>query len=202
MTAGYDSFSNLQLYRVNGIPILNLRHLCHVLDKFTLPHTSAILQTDPTIDVSNTEKTPGGSAGNTTTTDDRNDLSLPVCSTVETFDREKDETYTSFKTIDGGESALISRERETNDETSLNEKEELSEEDLLYSQYHDGMDNLYFGVGDDPLLLDCTNFIHFELDKDKVAVFNIATAYTQNSEILRQYAITSSRSDNLPEQKY
>jgi len=180
---------------------LNLRHLCHVLDKFTLPHTNTLLQTDPIANDSTIEKTPGERAENTTTTNDSSDLSLSVCSAIKTLNREKDETYTSFKAMDE-ESVLINRERETNSDTSLNEKEALSEEDLLYSQYHDGMDNLYFGVGDDPLLLDCTNFIHFELDKDKVAVFNIGTAYTQNSEILKQYAITATRSDNLPEQKY
>ena len=71
-----------------------------------------------------------------------------------------------------------------------------------YSEFTSESESFYYDAGDDPLLLDCTNFVHFELDKDKVVVFHIASAYSKNSEILSQYAISSPRSDDLPKQQY
>ena len=121
-----------------------------------------------------------------------------------------DNGYTSFQAIDrklsssdnivdgGGDCSDICDAEDAVEKNSLL----LTEEEILYSQYTDTMENLYHRAGDDPLLLDCTNFLHFELDKDKVVVFNISSAYTKNSEILKQYSITAPRSDNLPEQSY
>lgn len=202
---------------MNGIPILNLRHLCHVLDKFTVPH---VKEDTPTTDTA-TEgselhtKKEGVSCGNSdiATNDQSSIVAMGVSSAVTLTEREED-SYTSFNMKessdfegessggdgDGGGSTGTPSNRLANDTTS--ELDNLSPEDLLYSEFTDQMDNLYHGAGDDPLLLDCTNFIHFELDKDKVVVFDIASAYVKNTEILQQYAITLPRSPNLPEQKY
>jgi len=195
LTAGYDSFSNLQLYRVNGVPILNLRHLCHLLDRFTAPYIPT-KQANGEIPVERNGEITNGtleSKGEIITPDD---VTMdPVTDQSPTSGNE----YVSFNVIGTKEVENVPNKcaaMENCDDL------ELTEEELLYSQYTNSMDNLYHRAGDDPLLLDCTNFIHFELDKDKIAVFNIATAYTKNNEILKQYAITTPRSDNLPEQKY
>lgn len=37
LTTGYETMANLQLFKVNGIPILNLKHLASVLDDITRP---------------------------------------------------------------------------------------------------------------------------------------------------------------------
>lgn len=54
------------------------------------------------------------------------------------------------------------------------------------------------GVGDDPTLLNREDFVHFELDKEKIIVLHIPTAYNAAPEILQQYAIGQPRSNDLP----
>lgn len=206
LTAGYDSFSNLQLYRINGIPILNLKHLCHLLDKLTLPHTekNAEDKVHQPID---------GMVGNTSSTVD-DDLELsgsktpvdssdgPALGCLSLAEREN-ESYTSLSSltetvVEGDrDSSSLEVQHARNMPSIFN-----NSEDRLYSQFTNQTENLYYGAGDDPLLLDCTNFIHFELDKDKVIVFNIASAYTKSQEILKNYAISSPRSPELPLQTY
>lgn len=207
LTAGYDSFSNLQLYRINGIPILNLKHLCHLLDKLTIPHTnnnkggadsfkmnpsSAATLTHPAdveISMAKTLNECGESSNNMEC------LSLS---------EREDESYTSFSQLTD---TVVEGERENIvDMTSSLVMQPLqcnnNNDERVFSQFTSQTENLYYGAGDDPLLLDCTNFIHFELDKDKVIVFNIGTAYTKSLEILKSYAITSPRSQDLPAQTY
>lgn len=182
--------------------------MCHVLDKFTLPHVK-----EAGTDIDDTTTTCGENAeklrfnsgpncrGNVDTDNNGSSIVMAISSALTLSEREQD-SYTSFNIKDGSdgeaEDGGSGIKRPSND----SELENLSPEDLLYSEFTDQMDNLYHGAGDDPLLLDCVNFIHFELDKDKVVVFDIASAYVKNNEILQQYAITLPRSSNLPEQKY
>ena len=126
---------------------------------------------------------------------------------VTLIQREK-ESYTSFGVLAEVDEKIEAYERTNLDCRNSKTKEiemqnpDLNIEDRLYSNFTTETRNLYYGAGDDPLLLDCTNFIHFELDKDKVVVFDIASAFTKNLEILKQYAISMPRSDNLPNQEY
>ena len=202
LTAGYDSFSNLQLYRINGIPILNLNHLCHLLDKLTLPHTGAIARAK----VAEIDSSLGGASSRpdedielsvTKPSDEPTESGKLECLSL--TDREK-ESYTSFDALT--EPVVEDRENNTDVMHSLEMSHIVNQEDRLYSEFTNQTQNLYYGAGDDPLLLDCTNFIHFELDKDKVIVFNIASAYTKSMEILTSYAISSPRSQDLPPQEY
>ena len=194
---------------MNGIPILNLRHLCHLLDRFTNPHISSSKD-----DASNAAAIENGA----TVTSKNSTVTAATTSTKpeEMVAASVDNGYTSFKTIDGELSStsndIVDNDKDGIDSSgdirdSVEESVErnslkLTEEEILYSRYTDTMENLYHRAGDDPLRLDCTNCVHFELDKDKVVVFKISSAYTKNSEILKQYSITASRSDNLPEQSY
>ena len=217
LTAGYDSFSNLQLYRINGIPILNLKHLCHLLDKLTLPHT----EKPQLISNSNTPVAP--TIGDAHPLSDVEATAIPVvnknpneasgdcaASTFEclSLNERENESYTSLSSLtDGTVVAAGDRDVAAADEVEVKHSRDIpsifnNSEDRLYSQFTNETENLYYGAGDDPLLLDCTNFMHFELDKDKVIVFNIATAYTKNHEILKNYAISSPRSPELPVQTY
>jgi len=201
LTAGYDSFSNLQIYRVNGIPILNLKHLCHLLDKLTLPHTSKKNVEQIPENTSNPIKLEIGGSVNTSELKEIIDTKEDdgTCNEVKSLsDREK-ESYTSFSVIDDNKE--IDEERnvpsqQTNDNISVTEFER------SFSEFTSSTQNLYYSVSDDPLLLDCKNYIHFELDKDKIIVFDILTACKNNSKILKQYAITLPRSENLPLQPF
>ena len=208
LTAGYDSFSNLQLYRVNGIPILNLKHLCHVLDKLTVPHmskkngsanTSEILA----MDVGEKLTIQPAEVADDSNSIGRNSPNLDCSNGVTVSQREKD-SYTNFDAMKEETAEERERNADNINETEERKKQQhaLIENDILYSEFTTKTQNLYYGAGDDPLLLDCTNFIHFELDKDKVVVFDIASAYIKNPEILSQYAISSSRADSLPKQQY
>ena len=206
LTAGYDSFSNLQLYRINGVPILNLKHLCHVLDKLTQPHIKNENSIKVNSDVTNlnvAEKLTLQIRGavDEVNLSGRNSPNLDESNGVTVSQREKD-SYTSFEVLN--EDTVEEREINADCISGAKEIKKLTphEDDRLYSEFTRQTQNLYYGAGDDPLLLDCTNFIHLELDKDKVIVFDIASAYIQNAEILSQYAISSSRSDNLPKQQY
>lgn len=53
------------------------------------------------------------------------------------------------------------------------------------------------GLEDDPTLLSRDDYLHFELDKDKIIVLPIETACKNSPEILKQYSIGQSRSDDL-----
>ena len=198
---------------MNGIPILNLRHLCHLLDRFTNPHISSSSKDDASTAIAIENGTTAARMVKSTE-------ATPPKTTKSEEMVAGDNGYTSFKAIDGELSSSndivddcsndgnnkdgsdCSDMRDAVEESVERNSLKLTEEEILYSQYTDTMENLYHRAGDDPLLLDCTNFVHFELDKDKVVVFKISSAYTKNSEILKQYSITASRSDNLPEQRY
>ena len=212
LTVGYESFSNLQLYKVNGIPILNLKHLCHVLDKLTIPHVSKEeLLEKPGTEIENKKLMPievsVGNIDNETVNKDvvkdtrtENKSNIKCIGQSPELSEEDKESYISFDIISES-NADIKREMKSEKKAECEHRE--NEEDYdQFSEYTVDTGSFYQIVSDDPLLLDCENFIHFELDKEKVIVLNISEAYTKSKEILKQYAITLPRSEDLPAQPY
>jgi hypothetical protein len=53
------------------------------------------------------------------------------------------------------------------------------------------------GLEDDPTLLSRNDYLHFELDKDKIIVLPVLTACKHSTEILKQYSIGQPRSEDL-----
>ena len=68
----------------------------------------------------------------------------------------------------------------------------------LFEEFTRESANLYTQVKEESLLLDCENFINFELDQDKIIVLKIKEAKKKSNDILRQHAITNPRSVDLP----
>ena len=69
----------------------------------------------------------------------------------------------------------------------------------LFRQFNRESPNLYeTSAEDDSLLLDCENFINFELDQNKIIVLNIKDAMEHSHAILKQHSITYPRSTDLP----
>ena len=68
----------------------------------------------------------------------------------------------------------------------------------LYKEFTRDSPNLYTKLLDESLLLDCDNFVNFELDKDRIIVLNIEDAKEKSNSILEQHAITNARSKDLP----
>ena len=216
MTVGYESFSNLQLYKVNGIPILNLKHLCHVLDKLTTPHVTKEEPSEKTrtemenkklvaneLSVGNIDnKTVNKDVVKDTRIENESNINCVGQSPEPSMEpsEEDKESYISFDII--SESNVdIKREMKSEKKAECEHRE--NEEDYdQFSEYTIDTGSFYHIVSDNPLLLDCENFIHFELDKEKVIVLNISEAYTKSKEILKQYAITLPRSEDLPAQPY
>ena len=142
VTTGYESgFSNMQLFRVNGISVLNLIHLCHLLDQFSKPHVVE----EP---------------------DDKE--------AVSSSDAKGEETV----------------EGVSSDES----KEGVADFTALQNDQNDSFDDL--------VLLDCVNFLHFDLERNKAIVLEIEPALKKSGEMLKTYGISSPRSQDLPQQKY
>jgi len=53
------------------------------------------------------------------------------------------------------------------------------------------------GLEEDPTLISRNDYLHFELDKDKIIVLQILAACKHSPDILQQYAIGQPRSDDL-----
>ena len=68
----------------------------------------------------------------------------------------------------------------------------------LYKEFTRDSPNLYTKLLDESLLLDCENFVNFELDKDRIIVLNIKDAKEKSNSILEQHAISNARSKDLP----
>lgn len=68
----------------------------------------------------------------------------------------------------------------------------------LYKEFTRDSPNLYTKLLDESLLLDCDNFVNFELDKDRIIVLNIKDAKEKSNSILEQHAITNPRSKDMP----
>ena len=212
LTAGYEAFGNLQLFRVNGVPVLNLRHLCYLLDVFTQPHVPY----EPTSIQSANETQPRepGIVKELSSVSTMSD-SLPNAeqegagATVLQCKAQKPCTesmvvdtlsgMTSFRNIEKDFSAL----NETPDADSNDTRRALdgySEADCqIYKQFNRESPNFYDSTEqEESLLLDCENFINFELGRHKTIVLNVKDAVRHSNSILKQHAIAHPRSSDLP----
>eukprot|EP00112_Aurelia_sp_Birch-Aquarium-sp1_P012613 Seg2652.1 transcript_id=Seg2652.1/GoldUCD/mRNA.D3Y31 product="Protease Do-like 10 mitochondrial" protein_id=Seg2652.1/GoldUCD/D3Y31 len=255
LTAGYEAFSNLQLYRVNGIPVLNLRHLCYLLDQFTRPHlndkntSAANIRKVAALDSNlgqNPELQNAASQDNEGTKDQgdpmeaqgkaENEAGSVVASlsgsnkklhvTVSSEPAVKKSRIDSKNENPSVVSQQISKHQTKSDAmTCFGDIENYyaSEpvhdqmaspgndvtNDKIYSAYNDAdielykeftrdSPNLYTKLLDESLLLDCDNFVNFELDKDRIIVLNIKDAKEKSNSILEQHAITNPRSKDMP----
>ena len=201
---------------MNGIPVLNLRHLCYLLDIFTQPHTSrnplarddhnqkSLAETGiatgaygpsllpdsvPLTDVG----VPGPEASLTEpidlSTEDSMSIAMGNCSMM-----------TSFKDIETGHSTMTEASPSLGTDTVIDMLESYSEADReVFKQFTRESPNLYDTTAEEEsLLLDCENFINFELDQSKTIVLNIKDAKEHSHSILKQHAITHPRSTDLP----
>lgn len=210
--------ANLQLFKVNGVPILNLKHLAKVLDTITKPHATDASEKTETVQLTET-------AGEGSAPEER-DCRLREDGPTNEFnvaERTDGEDYPSFKAFSedaraderarftcgvrssrapvAERSALATTitaehrdcgERESSPQPSSSDNAKPSPSSC------NPLDPIYAGLDDDPTLLMRRDYVHFELDKDKIIVLNIPTASKFSPEILEQYAIAKSRSDNLP----
>ena len=214
--------ANLQLFKVNGIPILNLKHLASVLDQITKPFSkdgschspcakteialtsencaedSALpKQTDITVKSSGTNQRqadnliPLKEVGAVDESDSRSRAKL------KTLEDVKQDSERGSSICDSDTDSL-SDYRSSTAQCSKQEfaKADSCSPDSFFSSTQTGEENS--GVEEDPTLLNRQDFVHFELDKDKIIVLHIPTSYKAAPEILQQYAIGQPRSDDLP----
>lgn len=224
LTTGYETMANLQLFKVNGRPILNLKHLASVLDEITKPFSkpqdsgesggekmartltsescvfdnSCTKQGEVTVKTCEASKRQGDNIiplKEVGTIDDSDGRSCAKLKTLE--DVKKDSERGS--TVCESDSHALSHYRNTSTECRKQDftKSDSCSSDSLFLSTMQTMDT-NSGVDEDPTLLNREDFVHFELDKDKIIVLHIPTAYNAAPEILQQYAIGQPRSDDLP----
>jgi len=208
LTTGYENLSNLQLYKVNGIAILNLKHLASVLD----------LITGPLIAKSN-----GNQNHNITCKDLPESFSASVdlgcsendktCHALHERERaqigEEDCTMKSQREVvlqgDTVSTTCESRSSTKERPGALNiipasgavvGSEKVSTGEAAFSQIPNLCEG-NIGLEEDPTLLCRDDYLHFELDKDKIIVLHILSACMLSPDILKQYAIGQSRSEDL-----
>lgn len=214
--------ANLQLFKVNGTPILNLKHLASVLDQITKPFskggcchspcakmeitvTSESCVEDSALQKQNdiTVKSSGTSQRQADNliplkevgaVDESDSRSLAKLKTLE--DVKKDSERGSSICDSDTDSLLDYRSSTAQCSKQDFAKADSCSSDSFFSSTQTGDENS--GVEEDPTLLNREDFVHFELDKDKIIVLHIPTAYKAAPEILQQYAIGQPRSDDLP----
>lgn len=214
--------ANLQLFKVNGIQILNLKHLASVLDQITKPFsknegsTSPSVKTEITMTTENFVKDSALQKQNevvvkSSAPNQRQADNLIPLKEVGGMDDSDSRSYAKLKTLvdvkkdsERGSSICdsdtdsLSDYRSSSTECSKQDflKHDPCSQDLFFSSTQTGEGST--GVEEDPTLLNRDDFVHFELDKDKIIVLHIPTAYNAAPEILQQYAIGQPRSDDLP----
>lgn len=218
LTTGYETMANLQLFKVNGIPILNLKHLASVLDDITRPfskdgdsHNSAAkteitVTTDSCLKASPLPKQNEVTVKSSGANPRQNENIIPLKEISQGMDESDSRSCAKLKTLEDvkkdverGSSVCDSDVDSLSDDRSSStdlRKQDSCARDSFFSSTQTAEENS--GVDQDPTLLNREDFVHFELDKDKIIVLHIPTAYMAAPEILRQYAIGQSRSDDLP----
>ena len=223
LTTGYETMANLQLFKVNGIPILNLKHLASVLDDITRPfskdgdsHNSAAkteitVTTDSCLKASPLPKQNEVTVKSSAANPRQNDNIIPLKEISQGMDESDSRSCAKLKTLEDvkkdverGSSVCdsdvdsLSEDRTSSTDPRKQDfvKSDSCARDSFFSSTQTAEENS--GVDQDPTLLNREDFVHFELDKDKIIVLHIPTAYMAAPEILRQYAIGQSRSDDLP----
>lgn len=214
--------ANLQLFKVNGIQILNLRHLASVLDQITKPFSkgegspSPGVKTEITMTTENFVKDSApqkqnevvvkSSAPNQRQADNliplkevggMDDSDSRSCAKLKTLEDVKKDSERGSSICDSDTDSL-SDYRSSSTECSKQDfvKHDSCSQDSFFSSTQTGEGSTV--VEEDPTLLNRDDFVHFELDKDKIIVLHIPTAYNAAPEILQQYAIGQPRSDDLP----
>lgn len=214
--------ANLQLFKVNGIQILNLKHLASVLDQITKPFsknegsTSPSVKTEITMTTENFVKDSAlqkqnevvvkSSAPNQRQADNliplkevggMDDSDSRSCAKLKTLEDVKKDSERGSSICDSDTDSL-SDYRSSSTECSKQDfvKHDSCSQDSFFSSTQTGEGSTV--VEEDPTLLNRDDFVHFELDKDKIIVLHIPTAYNAAPEILQQYAIGQPRSDDLP----
>ena len=214
--------ANLQLFKVNGIPILNLKHLASVLDEITKPFSDGGGQSEQSLettrltameeeleDGTHEDGEPIGKdsaenprqveeilrlkegGGETDCSDARCYAQLKTLEDVKKpCDRESSVCEATSNALAGYSNAPLKR----GDFTCSKTNSAVSPSLLFSTQPSKGSG----GVDEDPTLLNRKDYVHFELDKDKIIVLHILTAYKSAPDILQQYAIGQPRSDDLP----
>lgn len=215
LTTGYENLSNLQLYKVNGIAILNLKHLASVLDLITGP-VLAKSQLD-----NNTPK-------NTANKDLQNKSDSDACVAQDLCCSDNDKTCQ--QSLHEREQIQINEEDCTpstnpRDDLLVGDSANTTCESRPDTKERPGNDNIVpasgtvnvsknittesvlshipnlregnAGLEEDPTLISRDDYLHFELDKDKIIVLQILSACKHSPEILKQYAIGQTRSDDL-----
>lgn len=215
--------ANLQLFKVNGRPILNLKHLASVLDEITKPFSKSEGFQDPGDNMERTLTTEScakdsslpNQAPVTEKSSEPNqrqgDNIIPLkvvgaiydsdsrsCAKLKTLEDVKKDSERGSSTCDS-ENVSLTHYRDASTVCRKQDfmKTDSCSSDSLFLSTTQTMD-MSSGVEDDPTLLSREDFVHFELDKDKIIVLHIPTAYKAAPEILQQYAIGQPRSDDLP----
>ena len=225
LTTGYETMANLQLFKVNGRPILNLKHLASVLDEITQPFSKSegsrdpgdsvenILNTESSLKVNSLSKQAATVVDKSSEPNQRqSDNIIPLKEVGAVDDSDQSRSCAKLKTLEDvkkdsergnlvceNESVSLSHYRNTVVECRKQDfvKADSCSSDSLFLSTTHTMDTCA-GVEEDPTLLNREDFVHFELDKDKIIVLHIPTAYKAAPEILQQYAIGQPRSDDLP----
>ncbi|XP_027036479.1 protease Do-like 10, mitochondrial isoform X2 [Pocillopora damicornis] len=222
LTTGYETMANLQLFKVNGRPILNLKHLASVLDEITIPFgkpedsqakggTTARTVTSESFVEDNISTKQGELTAKSCEVHKRQDDNIIPLKEVTTIDDTDGRSCAKLKTLEDvkkdwergnnvceSDSHHLSHYRKTSNECR---KQDFTQTDSRSSDLYlstTQTTDMNSGVGDDPTLLNREDFVHFELDKEKIIVLHIPTAYNAAPEILQQYAIGQPRSNDLP----
>lgn len=224
LTTGYETMANLQLFKVNGRPILNLKHLASVLDEITKPFSKSegsqdpgekmerILTTESCVKVNSLSKQAAVADKSSEPNQRQTDNIIPLKEVGAIDDSDQSRSCAKLKTLEDvkkdsergslvceSENVSLSHYRNTALECRKQDfvKADSCSSDSLFLSTTQTMDT-DSGVEEDPTLLNRKDFVHFELDKDKIIVLHIPTAYEAAPEILQQYAIGQPRSDDLP----
>lgn len=216
LTIGYETMANLQLFKVNGIPILNLKHLASLLDQITMPFSNSEKFHNPAaksevtvtaancLEESSLPKPTEISVKNCATNQRQNENLIPL-KEVGDVDESNSRSLAKIKTLEDvkkdSERGTPVCEGETDSLADCPRspvqwsKQDFEKESCPAESFFSSGNS---GVEEDPTLLNRNDFVHFELDKDRIIVLHIPTSYKAAPEILQQYAIGQPRSDDLP----
>lgn len=225
LTTGYETMANLQLFKVNGRPILNLKQLASVLDEITKPFSKSkdsqdpgdkmenILTTESCVKVNSLSKQAAAVVDKSSEPNQRqSDNIIPLKEVGAIDDSDQSRSCAKLKTLedvkkDSERGSLVCESENVSLAHYRNTAVECRKQDFVKADSCSS-DSLFLstthtvdtssGVEEDPTLLNREDFVHFELDKDKIIVLHIPTAYKAAPEILQQYAIGQPRSDDLP----
>lgn len=213
--------ANLQLFKVNGIPILNLKHLASVLDQITMPFSKGedwyrpvakkevSVTAESCAEDSALQKQHEITVKSSTTNQRHADNLIPLkevgsvdeldsrsCVKLKTLEDVKKDSERGRSVSDSEADSLMDYRSSSTQCGKQDFMKDSHSSDSFFSSTQTSDENS--GVDEDPTLLNREDFVHFELDKDKIIVLHIPTAYKAAPEILQQYAIGQPRSDDLP----